>query len=79
MRHNSGGEGPAYGEAYGPGDVIGVFCDTRIGTLSFSKNGKEFPIAYKEPEKFTDGNLYAAATVLLTGESMTLVVPCPED
>ena len=48
------------------------------GTLSFSKNGKDFGIAYKE-EAFKRGEFFAAVAPIYTGDSFELVQPQLED
>ena len=50
LRHNSGGDGANYGEAYGTGNVVGVYVDLVDGKLFFSKDSKIFPIAYDQKE-----------------------------
>jgi hypothetical protein len=46
LRHNSGGEGPVYGEPFGTNNVIGIYADMIDGNLFFAKDGKVFPVAY---------------------------------
>ncbi|KAJ3437230.1 spry domain containing socs box protein [Anaeramoeba flamelloides] len=50
-KSNSSSEKP-YGQTFKKWDVIGVHLDMDMKTLSFSKNGKNFGIAYSDiPEK----------------------------
>jgi hypothetical protein len=50
LRHASNSNGAAYGEAFGQGDVIGIFLDMIEGTLSFSKNGSWYGTAFTAPD-----------------------------
>ena len=67
LRHNSGGDGPKYGEAYKEGDVIGVYLDLIDGRIFFSKEGKVFPVAY-EDKKLLDLEIYPACCTLSKDE-----------
>ena len=78
LRHNSGGDGPQYGEAYTANDTVGVYVDLVNGELFFSKNGKVFGTAYKN-EEFLKNELYPACCCLTKGESFELLSPMPED
>ncbi len=46
LRHNSGGEGPKYGDPFEKDSIVSVFLDLVDGVLFFAKNGKVFPVAY---------------------------------
>ena len=78
LRHNSGGEGPKYGESYEKGSVVSVYLDLVDGLLFFGKNGKVFPIAYKQ-DKFLKLDLYPACALFLEGEQFSIIPPYPED
>lgn len=78
MRHGSNNEGPSYGETIGAGDIIAILFDTIKGTLSFSKNGKNFGVAY-EDAAFLNGTFLAAVAPIYTGDSFELVQPLLED
>ena len=78
LRHNSGGDGPNYGETYGDNSIIGVYLDLVDGRLFFSKNGKIFPVAYEKKE-FLKMDLYPACACFQDGESFELLMPMPED
>ena len=67
LRHNSGGEGSNYGEAYGTGNVIGVYVDLKEGRIFFSKDSKVYPVAYEDKE-FLSMELYPACSCFLEGE-----------
>ena len=54
LRHNSNSEGEKYGEPFGSGDVVGCLLDTIEGTMSFSKNGMQYGVAWKDKAFQTD-------------------------
>jgi len=58
----------------GVGDVVTVLFDTIEGTLSFSKNGKNFGVAFKD-EAFLQDEFFAAVAPIYTGDSFELVQP----
>ena len=78
LRHNSGGDGPIYGETFGGGNVIGVYLDMVEGRLFFSKDGRVFPVAY-EGSVLLQTKLYPACSLYLETESFRLLPPVPED
>jgi len=55
-----------------------VIFDTIEGTLSFSKNGINFGIAY-EDRAFCSGEFYAAVAPIYQGDSFEVVQPQLED
>ena len=57
LRANSGGSGPKYGRKLGVGDIVGITLDTVEGTLSFQGNSQDWGVAFREPEKFCDGEI----------------------
>lgn len=59
-----------YGEEYKQGDVVGCLFDGDQGTLSFSKNGVVFPVAFELPQ-YLKGQVGAA-----TSFTRLLIVPC---
>ena len=78
LRHNSGGSGANYGEAFNEGDTVGVFVDLESGNLFFSKNGKVYGVAYNTKD-FLTGELYPACCCLSKDEAFELVMAQPED
>lgn len=78
LRHNSGGSGPNYGEAFKEGDTVGVFVDLITPLLFFSKNGKVFKTAYDTKELLA-GGLYPACCCLSKDEAYELMIAQPED
>ncbi len=78
LRHNSGGDGPKYGEPFGETHTVGVYVDMVKGLLFFSKNNKVFPVAY-ENKDFLSMQLYPACSFFQDGESFALTLPTPED
>ena len=78
LRHNSGGDGPSYGQSYGTGSTIGVYVDLIDGKMFFSKDSKVFPAAY-ESKEFLKLELYPACSCFLVGEKFELLMPVPED
>eukprot|EP01039_Chlorochromonas_danica_P006233 gene6233-6872_t len=49
---SSQGNYEKYGETYGEGDIIGCAIDFDHSTITFSKNGKVYDIAYTIPREF---------------------------
>ena len=78
LRHNSGGDGPSYGESFGENNIVGVYVDMIEGKLFFSKNVTVFPVAY-ESKDFLNMKLYPACSFFQEGESFELMMPTPED
>ncbi len=78
LRHDSGGDGPIYGESYGGGDTIGVYCDLIDGRIFFSKNSIVFPEAFSSP-KLLQTVLFPACSLFLENESFEVMNPLPED
>ena len=74
----SNSTGAKYGTALKAGDHVGVMLDMVEGTLSFSKNGEHWGIAFKD-EELTKGELFAAVAPIYAGDSFVLKRPCPED
>jgi len=52
-----------YGEPFGINDVIGCFIDLNDFQIKWSKNGKEFPIAYDIPKNLRGSTFYASVTL----------------
>lgn len=48
------------------------------GTLSFSKNGRDWGVAFKD-EQLKQGELYAAVAPIYSGDSYSITRPTPED
>ncbi|CDW75184.1 spry domain containing protein [Stylonychia lemnae] len=71
LRHNSNSSGPKYGSSIQAGDVIG-------GTLSFSKNGRNWGVAFKD-EELKKGTLFPAVAPIYSGDSYSIRRPTPED
>jgi hypothetical protein len=84
LRHNSKGEGQKYGEIFRGKDTIGVYIDlievifqtltSLQGLIFYSKNGKVFGDAFRDPELLKQ-ELYPACCCLTKGESFELLFP----
>jgi alpha-tubulin suppressor-like RCC1 family protein len=69
-----------YGDTFGSGDVIGVTLDLDIGTLSFSKNGKSFGVAFDK----IYGEIFPAVAFYNVGQELEIVMDsfhttCPQE
>ena len=58
-----------YGETFSPGDIIGISLDFYVGTLSFSKNGKNLGLAFDK----IFGELYPAVAFYNVGQELEIV------
>ena len=58
-----------YGETFSPGDIIGVCLDFYLGTLSFSKNGKNLGLAFDK----IYGELYPAVAFYNVGQELEII------
>ena len=72
-----------YGEAFGKGDIVGCLLDWNKKQISFSKNGKEFGVAYTIDDSATKGGPLYPAVVLKNAEmafnfGATPFKHCPE-
>lgn len=52
-----------YGEAFGLQDIIGCFLNLDLGEISFSRNGKVFPVAFKIPPNLQNAVFYPAVVL----------------
>uniref|UniRef100_A0A914Z392 RNA helicase n=1 Tax=Panagrolaimus superbus TaxID=310955 RepID=A0A914Z392_9BILA len=59
-----------YGEYFTLNDVIGCFMDLDNGAIHYSKNGNEFPTAFKIGQKLINSSFYPA--VVLKGSSLAM-------
>eukprot|EP00347_Sterkiella_histriomuscorum_P003770 403363015 len=78
LRHNSNSSGPKYGSSVQAGDVIGVMLDMVEGTICFSKNGRNWGVAFKDDE-LKKGELFPAVAPIYSGDSYSIRRPTPED
>jgi len=69
-KKSNSGKFEDYGESFTLNDVIGCFIELDSGTIHFSKNGKEFPIAYQIPEKLKNTAFFPS--LLLKGAALEL-------
>jgi SPRY domain len=58
-----------YGEAFTAGDFIGVSLDFHLGTLSFSRNGKQLGVAFDK----ICGELYPAVAFYNVGQELEII------
>ena len=58
-----------YGEAFSAGDFIGVYLDFHLGTLSFSRNGKQLGVAFDK----ICGELYPAVAFYNIGQELEII------
>ena len=58
-----------YGEAFVAGDFIGVSLDFHLGTLSFSRNGKQLGVAFDK----ICGELYPAVAFYNVGQELEII------
>lgn len=78
VRHNSNASGKKYGSQITAGDTIGVMINMIDGTLSFSKNGQNFGVAFTD-EELKKGELFAACAPIYKNDSFCLKMMIRED
>ncbi|VDL76287.1 unnamed protein product [Nippostrongylus brasiliensis] len=61
-----------YGESFTTGDVLGCYLDLDNGRLWWSKNGKEFEVAYRLDGKFSSPHCAMHPAVLVQNSSLQL-------
>ncbi|KAK6054438.1 SPRY domain protein [Cooperia oncophora] len=61
-----------YGESFTTGDVMGCFLDIDNGRMWWSKNGKEFEVAFRLDTKFTSPQCALHPAVLVQNSSLEL-------
>ncbi|CAM9188437.1 unnamed protein product, partial [Discosporangium mesarthrocarpum] len=61
----------SYGELFREGDTIGVHLDMDIGTLWFTRNGRDLGVAMQG----LTGELYPAVSMYNTNDQLTLIPP----
>lgn len=49
-----------YGESFTLNDVLGCYIDLAERTIHYSKNGKEYPIAFEIPNNLQNSTFYPA-------------------
>jgi alpha-tubulin suppressor-like RCC1 family protein len=69
-----------YGDAFGAGDVVGVILDLNVGTLSFTKNGKNLGVAFDK----VFGEMFPAVAFYNVGQELEIMVDhfqttCPHE
>jgi len=77
LRHESSKSGEKYGKPFKNEGIIGVFLDMNFGTLSFSKDGEFFGVAFKS-EQLTKGPIYPAISLINKGGcELSCGIPAP--
>ena len=62
-KKSNSGRFDSYGTSFGKGDVMGCFIDLSEKTISYSKNGRYFDIAFFIPDKFNGEAFFVACTL----------------
>jgi ATP-dependent RNA helicase DDX1 len=52
-----------YGESFTLNDVIGCYLDLEIGRIHWSKNGKQFPVAFSLRNEMIKAGLFPAVVI----------------
>jgi len=78
LRHESSKSGEKYGKPFKNEGIIGVFLDMNYGTLSFSKDGEYFGVAFKS-EQLRKGPIFPAVSLInKAGCELSTGIPAPK-
>jgi E3 ubiquitin-protein ligase NRDP1 len=77
LRHFSNASGNLYGKRFKKTGVLGVFLNMNKGTLSFSLNGEDMGVAFKDEQLSKKPVFIAAALLHTSGCTLRGELPIP--